>query len=156
MNVMKVAWEIARDGQKKFGGKAKEYLSESLKIAWEWHRRRKSVEARELALKNRYRAYPIDAVLPQLQGSEKQIKWANGIRDTFITNIKHHIDGIVQKNNLSPEQAEKGAEMLNAIVRWAVENRLQASYWINLHLNSDSKLDMLTKIKTDMDKEVAA
>lgn len=28
------AWEIARKGQKKFGGKASEYLSEALKIAW--------------------------------------------------------------------------------------------------------------------------
>lgn len=34
MNVMKRAWEIAREGQRKFGGKVSEYLSESLKMAW--------------------------------------------------------------------------------------------------------------------------
>ena len=34
MNVMKTAWEIARKGQKRFGGKVSEYLSESLKQAW--------------------------------------------------------------------------------------------------------------------------
>lgn len=31
---MKRAWEIAREGVKKFGGKAIEYISESLKMAW--------------------------------------------------------------------------------------------------------------------------
>jgi hypothetical protein len=34
MNVMKKAWEIAREGQKKFGGKVKEYFSQALKMAW--------------------------------------------------------------------------------------------------------------------------
>ena len=33
-NVMKKAWEIARKGQKQFGGKVSEYLSEALKMAW--------------------------------------------------------------------------------------------------------------------------
>src|SRR5699024_9253104 len=37
MNIMKRAWEIAKEGQEKFGGKVSEYLSESMKIAWnEW------------------------------------------------------------------------------------------------------------------------
>ncbi|MEJ2043682.1 MAG: hypothetical protein P8X74_03700 [Reinekea sp.] len=31
---MKSAWEIARDGQNKFGGSVKSYFPESLKIAW--------------------------------------------------------------------------------------------------------------------------
>ncbi|PED73052.1 hypothetical protein CON97_05450 [Bacillus pseudomycoides] len=34
MNVMKKAWEIARKGQQKFGGKVKEYLAQALKMAW--------------------------------------------------------------------------------------------------------------------------
>lgn len=34
MNVMKRAWEIAKEGQKKFGGKVKEYFSQALKMAW--------------------------------------------------------------------------------------------------------------------------
>lgn len=34
MNVMKRAWEIAKEGQKKFGGKVKEYFAISLKMAW--------------------------------------------------------------------------------------------------------------------------
>lgn len=34
-NVMIRAWEIAKEGQKKFGGKVSEYLSEAMKMAWE-------------------------------------------------------------------------------------------------------------------------
>ncbi|PFJ09068.1 hypothetical protein COD67_15195 [Bacillus cereus] len=34
MNVMKKAWEIARKGQRQFGGKVKEYFSQALKMAW--------------------------------------------------------------------------------------------------------------------------
>ncbi len=34
MNVMKKAWEIAKEAVVKFGGKAKEYFAESLKLAW--------------------------------------------------------------------------------------------------------------------------
>jgi len=33
-NVMIRAWEIAKEGQKKFGGKVSEYLSEAMKMAW--------------------------------------------------------------------------------------------------------------------------
>jgi len=33
-DVMKRAWEIARNAVKKFGGKIKEYFSASLKMAW--------------------------------------------------------------------------------------------------------------------------
>lgn len=31
---MKKAWEIAKEGQRKFGGKVKEYFSQALKMAW--------------------------------------------------------------------------------------------------------------------------
>jgi lysozyme family protein len=34
MNVMKRAWEIAKEGQRKFGGKVKEYFAQALRIAW--------------------------------------------------------------------------------------------------------------------------
>ncbi|MDW0112194.1 hypothetical protein QT711_03290 [Sporosarcina saromensis] len=33
-NVMKKAWEIAKEGSAKFGGKASEYISAALKMAW--------------------------------------------------------------------------------------------------------------------------
>lgn len=34
MTVMKRAWEIAKAAVKNFGGKAREYMSEALKMAW--------------------------------------------------------------------------------------------------------------------------
>lgn len=34
MNVMKRAWEIARNGVKQFGGMVKEYFAVALKMAW--------------------------------------------------------------------------------------------------------------------------
>lgn len=37
-NVMTKAWEIAREGQSKFGGKVSEYLSEAMKIAWSFYK----------------------------------------------------------------------------------------------------------------------
>ena len=43
--VMVRAWEIAREGQRKFGGKVSEYLSESLKIAWAEQEEEKVYEA---------------------------------------------------------------------------------------------------------------
>lgn len=55
--LMKRAWEIAKNGAKKFGGKVREYFSIALSIAWK-------------ELKN---------MTAQLIGSEKQIKWANDI-----------------------------------------------------------------------------
>lgn len=33
-NVMTIAWKIAKEGVVKFGGKAKEYFTEALKMAW--------------------------------------------------------------------------------------------------------------------------
>lgn len=32
--IMEAAWEMARRGAKKFGGSAKQYIAESLKIVW--------------------------------------------------------------------------------------------------------------------------
>ena len=32
--IMVKAWEIARNGQKKFGGRVSEYIAEALRIAW--------------------------------------------------------------------------------------------------------------------------
>lgn len=34
-NVMTMAWGIAKEGTKKFGGKVKEYFAQALKMAWE-------------------------------------------------------------------------------------------------------------------------
>src|SRR5690625_407842 len=48
-NVMKRAWEIARKGQEKFGGKVSEYLSEALKMAWAEVKENEKVTMEEIA-----------------------------------------------------------------------------------------------------------
>ncbi|ARK23559.1 hypothetical protein SporoP37_01850 [Sporosarcina sp. P37] len=42
-NVMNKAWQIARKGQKQFGGKVKEYFAEALKLAWAIYKASKAV-----------------------------------------------------------------------------------------------------------------
>ncbi|MDE3837959.1 hypothetical protein C0966_00870 [Bacillus methanolicus] len=50
--VMKRAWKLARNGQRKFGGKVSEYLAHAMKIAWAWAKRNidhlSGKEAREI------------------------------------------------------------------------------------------------------------
>jgi hypothetical protein len=38
MNVMARAWEIAREGQRRFGGKVKEYFAQALVLAWKLYK----------------------------------------------------------------------------------------------------------------------
>lgn len=47
--IMKRAWEIARQGAEKFGGKAIEYIAEALKIAW-----KEAKQPKEIVLKVRH------------------------------------------------------------------------------------------------------
>ncbi|POD46302.1 hypothetical protein BKM15_26025 [Pseudomonas syringae pv. syringae] len=48
-NVMTRAWEIAKEGVAKFGGKVKEYFAISLKMAWAEH---KAIKAEVIAIKD--------------------------------------------------------------------------------------------------------
>lgn len=71
-NVMAKAWEIARKGQKNFGGKVKEYIAQALRMAWALNKKG-GVE---------------------MKGSEKQIAWAEDIKkhmhrqmDSLQTNL---------------------------------------------------------------------
>lgn len=68
-SVMMKAWEIAREGAKKFGGKAIEYIAEALRMAWAIVKK----DAMELI---------------ELVGTEKQVKWAEDIRRIYIENIE--------------------------------------------------------------------
>ena len=66
--VMMRAWEIAREGQKKFGGKVSEYIAIALKIAW---KEAKDGEMEKIKLK----------------GTPKQVAWAEDIRKEIIPKI---------------------------------------------------------------------
>lgn len=65
--IMKKAWEIKKENENNIFGLC-------LKMAW------------EIAKENAK-----TAILPDLQGSEKQIAWANKIRDNIIINFKNQI-----------------------------------------------------------------
>lgn len=66
--VMKRAWEIAKEAAKKFGGKVKEFFAIALKMAW---KEVKMLIANEAGNIN-------------LVGTEKQVAWANDIRNKYM------------------------------------------------------------------------
>ena len=68
-NIMTRAWEIAREAVEKFGGQAAEYISGSLKQAW-------------AETKNDF----------QLQGSEKQVAWAEEIREAYVAKVAEYLE----------------------------------------------------------------
>lgn len=85
---MKMAWQLARKGQKQFGGSVKEYFSESLKIAWaKWQAKK----ARELEESNKYN-FDLKSDTVKLEGSEKQVKWAMDIREKAIAKLNRNIE----------------------------------------------------------------
>lgn len=47
--IMKRAWEIAKEGQMKFGGRAIEYIAEALRMAW-----KEAKQPKEIVLKVRH------------------------------------------------------------------------------------------------------
>lgn len=57
-NVMTRAWEIAKKGQKRFGGKVKEYFTHALVIAWTEYKSKAAqlaaIEAKGLNIYNKY------------------------------------------------------------------------------------------------------
>src|SRR5690625_6090267 len=88
-NVMTKAWEIARKGVKKFGGKAIEYISESLRIAW------------ALVKKGGNK-------MVEMKGSEKQIKWANDVYPKAIEVIGEVIEDMKRSEEHTSELQSRG------------------------------------------------
>lgn len=78
--VMVTAWEIAREAVVEFGGRAVEYLSGALKMAW-------------AKIKGG----------AKMKGSEKQVAWAESIKAEVIRHIEKY-NGL--KNNL-PERDDR-------------------------------------------------
>lgn len=69
--VMLKAWEIAREGVKKFGGKVKEYFAEALRMAW------RIVKKGGSNMKK-----------VKLVGSPKQIAWAEDLRKVVVASFE--------------------------------------------------------------------
>ena len=80
--VMSKAWEMARKASNKFGNKVSEYIGESMKIAWVIVRS----ERGSVKLPGNKWAAQVNGVIrqldsvPALEGSPKQIAWAEDIR----------------------------------------------------------------------------
>lgn len=69
--VMLKAWEIAREGVKKFGGKVKEYFAEALRMAWRIVKKGGS-----------------NMEKVQLVGTEKQVAWAEDLRKVVVASFE--------------------------------------------------------------------
>lgn len=116
MNVMQRAWKIAKQGVEKFGGKVKEYFAQALCMAW--------VEIKKGADK-----------MVELQGSEKQVKWANDIRNNAVTTLNDVLDTITEVNekNVAWVKNEKILGLLRENVQQlieAFENEASAKFFI--------------------------
>lgn len=115
--IMKRAWEIAKEGQKKFGGKVKEYFAIALKLAW-----KEVKSAMEKA---------------QLKGTPKQVAWAEAIRENVITYIETCFDKGLEwfeareaKNERIARTKKEGIEQFKEIQKM-LYSQSDAKYWID-------------------------
>lgn len=115
--IMKRAWEIAREGQRKFGGKVSEYFAISLKLAW------KEVKA---AMEK-----------AQLKGTPKQVAWAEAIRENVITYIETCFEKGLEwfeareaKNERIAQTKKEGIEQFKEIQKM-LYSQSDAKYWID-------------------------
>lgn len=67
--IMSKAWEIAREGQKAFGGKVSEYFAEALKMAWAQAKNGLDIEALEKKGFNRWTKGNMDRLYFNLEKS---------------------------------------------------------------------------------------
>ncbi|WPK12218.1 hypothetical protein R6U77_00595 [Lysinibacillus louembei] len=145
-NVMIRAWEIAKEGAAKFGGKVREYFSESLKQAWSEFKTRPVSNSMFNHNNIEYKfPFPIGEELPALEGSEKQIKWAVQLRNEFNITFVNFVNALLDKRL-------KESEVLKIInlARFLIENRTSASFWIENRENiNGNKLQMLQSVYTE-------
>lgn len=105
--VMSKAWEIAREGVKKFGGKVKEYFAEALRMAWS-------------IVKGQ-----VEKV--QLVGSPKQIAWAEDLRNGVKV-----VYELLKENNLIDydEDEKEDFEIADKVIQ-EILNSNSAKFYID-------------------------
>lgn len=154
MNVMKRAWEIAKEGQKKFGGKIKEYFAEALKLAWaECFIYLQDMRAfRSKKVRKGVMEIKVSTVPPVTVGSEKQINWANKIREQFNCEVHNLLQGMRSdvKERYGRELPAKAYIQVVESARALFINKNDAAFWIN---NRD---EFIGKLITQFNKELAA
>ena len=107
--VMVRAWEIAKEGQKKFGGKVSEYIALSLKIAWK--------EVKQGTMEK-----------VQLKGTPKQIAWAEDIRKYVIPKIDRVLKAAEEWGNAKRGRAKAYARALEIFKE--MKKNDDAAFWI--------------------------
>lgn len=107
--VMVRAWEIAREGQKKFGGKVSEYIAIALKIAWK--------EAKEGAMEK-----------IQLKGTPKQVAWAEDIIEKVIPKIDRVLKAAEEWANAKRGRAKAYARAIEIFKE--MKKNDDAAFWI--------------------------
>lgn len=108
--VMTRAWEIVREAVKNFGGKAKQYISEALKMAW--------AEIKNVVKFENHMEITVDGYTREL------VRWTKGNHDrVYINGGSKKGDGFVDiKNgyanlyNKNSSYGKKMAEMILAMV----------------------------------------
>lgn len=117
-NVMRRAWEIAREGVKKFGGKVKEYFAQALHMAWAEIKKGVS-----------------DMV--ELQGSEKQVKWANDIRNKAVEMLNDVLAFVTKFEAQAPERVDG---LTNEVLSWKTVKLLPNQKALDLSRDNIEKL----------------
>lgn len=133
-NVMKKAWEIAREGVRKFGGNVKEYFAEALRMAW------KIVKA--------------GMEMIQLVGSEKQIKWAEDIRKELVGIYEESKKAFIERRKENGKWEKDSARHEDAMA--AIEkifDNTESKFYIEKFGYAGSKEYVLREMATDICKE---
>lgn len=68
--------------------------------------------------------------LPELQGTEKQVAWANTIRVGYYTEYSKVVDGYTKLTKEQQTKCNEEFERFNKIVDYAFSNKNSASFWI--------------------------
>lgn len=120
--IMQNAWTIAKAAAKETGERASKFFAESLKMAW----------AEEKSLPKTLK----ELTLPELVGTEKQIKWAEKIRKSALISLsaveRKLLSFIEHGQKINTEAAKKNLAVLQdcqkGIIKAASNN--QAKFWI--------------------------
>lgn len=110
--VMVRAWEIAREGVKKFGGKVKEYFAEALKMAWAEFK---------VVVGNEYG-------FVALKGTEKQVAWAENIRKEAVEKIERVLKESEEWGNAKRGRAKAYARTIKIFEE--MKRNESAAFWI--------------------------
>lgn len=126
--VMKRAWELARAGATKFGGKVKEYFASSLSIAWS--------EVKKSVKVNLSEAVPFET------GSVKQQKWANDIRERIVIATNEQLLPVIEKEESASAEVEKAVSVYASIYN-SIMNETSAKAIIDKYAHIRDKTDGL-------------